>query len=465
MQRLIAKLRRRLSQKAINRFHLLEAIWANIRYGFPGRGMLIVGITGTKGKTTACHYAASILEEAGFKVGMASTATFKIGDEVWANESNKSALPAMKLQKLLRQMKEARCDAAVVEVTSHGLDQHRLWGVPFRFVGFTNLGHDHLDYHPTMENYRDTKLKLFTWRSARACAINIDDPVGQYYLERTKIARRWGYSMETDVPYPASTDHLWASRVFANSTSASFVLHTAMEESRVQLQLPGRFNIENALCAAALCLNLNVKLGTIVAGLEKVTRVPGRLEKIETTKGFSIIVDYAHNPDSLEKLYSTLRPDIRGKMIAVLGATGDRDKTKRPIMGALAARFCDYVILTDDDPYTEDPKTIIEEIAKGVPRGRTLFKPSQQERQRLAKDKVIFKKDQDETGEGVWWWKEPDRAKAIEKAIDLCRLDDVVLVTGMGAQTYKVVGSERKPWNDRKVIEAILRDRKLLAHE
>jgi UDP-N-acetylmuramoyl-L-alanyl-D-glutamate--2,6-diaminopimelate ligase len=454
-------LRKRISRKAMNRFHLWESIVASIRYRFPARGMLMIGITGTKGKTTTSYYVASVLEEAGFKVGMITTASFKIGDEVIPNELNKTVPHPQALQKLLRQMREAKCDAVVMEVTSHALDQNRVWGIPFRFVGFTNLSHDHLDYHQTMDEYRDIKLKLFQWHSARACAANTDDPAGQYMLDRTRIPRRWGYSMETEQAYPRATDHIWVDRISANSTSATFNLHTPLEESRVQLQLPGRFNIENALCAAALCLNLNVKLGTIVAGLEKVALVPGRLEKIESKKGFSVIIDYAHTPDSLEKLYSTLRPDIRGKMIAVLGATGDRDKTKRPIMGALAARFCDFVIITDEEPYTEDPKSIIDEIAKGVPRGRTLFRPSQKEMQRREQEKIIFKKD-DESGEGEWWVREIDRAKAIAQAIDLCRMDDTVLLTGMGAQTMKVVADGKVPWNDREIVESILRSRNLL---
>lgn len=459
--RLKKTLRNRISRKATNRFHLWQAVWANIKYRFPARGMLVVGVTGTKGKTTTCYYVASILEEAGFKVGMATTTVFKIGDEVWPNETNKSVLPPEKLQQLLRRMRDERCDAVVIEVTSHALDQNRVWGIPFRFVGFTNLSHDHLDYHKTMDAYRDVKLRLFQWRSAKACAINMDDPAGQYILDRTRIPRRWSFSVETDIPYPTSTDHLWADRISANSTSATFNVHTQMEEGRVKLQLPGRFNIENALCAAAICLNLNVKLGTVIAGLEKVGRVPGRLEKIEAKKGFSVIIDYAHTPDSLEKLYSTLRPDIRGKMIAVLGATGDRDRTKRPIMGALAARFCDFVILTDEEPYTEDSKVIIDEIAKGVPRGRSLFRPSQKEMQRREQEKIIFKKD-DESGEGEWWVREPDREKAIAQAINLCRMDDVVLLTGMGAQTTKIVGAERVPWSDREIVERILREKKLL---
>jgi UDP-N-acetylmuramoyl-L-alanyl-D-glutamate--2,6-diaminopimelate ligase len=462
MKKLKKLLRSRFSTSTINRFHLVEAVWANLRFRFPSRGMLMVGVTGTKGKTTTCYYVASILEEAGFKVGMATTATFKIGDEVWANDSNKSVLHPHHLQALLRRMNDARCDAVVVEVTSHALEQHRVWGVPFRFVGFTNLGHDHLDYHGTMDSYRDSKLRLFKWRSARACAANADDPVGQYFLDQTRIKRRWGFSAQTDIPHPTATDHLYATRISANSSSATFTLHSPLEEGRVQLHLPGRFNIENALCAAALCLNINVKLGTVIAGLEKVRVVPGRLEKIETNKNFSIIIDYAHTPESLEKLYSTLRPDVRGKMIAVLGATGDRDKTKRPIMGALAARFCDYVFVTDEEPYTEDPLQIIDEISKGVPRGRSLFRPSQQELQRRAKEKTIFKKNADESGEGTWWWREPDRAKAIANAISLCKMDDVVLITGMGAQNFRVVGEEKQPWNDRQIVERILASTNLL---
>jgi UDP-N-acetylmuramoyl-L-alanyl-D-glutamate--2,6-diaminopimelate ligase len=423
--------------------------------------MLMIGVTGTKGKTTTSYYVASVLEEAGFKVGMITTTVFKIGDEVIPNELNKSVPHPQKLQKLLRRMREARCDAVVMEVTSHALDQNRVWGIPFRFIGFTNLSHDHLDYHNSMDEYRDVKLKLFQWRSARACAANTDDPVGQYMLDHTKIQRRWGFSMLSNIPYPRATDHVWAERVSANSTSATFTMHTALEEGKVQLQLPGRFNIENALCASAICLNLNVKLGTIIAGLEKVSLVPGRLEKIETKKGFSVIIDYAHTPDSLEKLYSTLRPDVRGKMIAVLGATGDRDRTKRPIMGALAARFCDFVIITDEEPYTEDPKAIIDEIAKGVPRGRTLFRPSQKELQRRGQEKIIFKKD-DESGEGEWWVREPDRKKAIAQAIDLCRMDDVVLLTGLGGQTFRIVGTEKEHWVERDIVEAILSEKKLI---
>ncbi len=450
------RLRGHVSRKQLNAFHLAGAVAANIKYRFPARKMLVIGVTGTKGKTTTCYYIASILEEAGYKVAMATTVNFQIGEKKWINDLNKTVLPPDQLFDFFRQANDARCDIMVMEVTSHSIEQQRIWGIPFRYVGFTNLSHDHLDYHGTMDAYRDVKLRLFQKKSPKACASNADDPVGRYFLEHTKIQRRWSYSTESaDMPINA-TDHLWADKISANSSGASFTLRTLNEEGRVVLQLPGRFNIENALCAAALCMNLNLRLGTVIAGLEKVDRVPGRLERIETRKGFSVLIDYAHTPDSLEKLYSTLRPDIRGRMIAVLGATGDRDKTKRPIMGALAARFCDYVILTDEEPYTENPQTIIDEIARGVPRGRTLFKANKPDT-----TKRIFK-DENETGEGVWWWRMLDRKAAIDYAISLGKMDDIILVTGMGAQKFKMVNDEKSLWDERAIIEEILHSRKLL---
>lgn len=449
-------LRRFLSRNQILLYHKLRALAANARYRFPARGMLVFGITGTKGKTTSCHFLASILEEAGYTVGMATTVNFQIGNKKWDNDSNKSVLPPEKLQKLIREMKDAGCNALVIEVTSHALDQYRLYGIPFRFVGFTNLTHDHLDYHKTWEHYRDTKLRLFTLRSAKAAAINMDDPSGTYYLQHAATPRRISFSTTLEQMPGKATDHVWADKISTSSRTASFTLHMEEDHERVNLQLPGRFNIENALCAAALALNLNVRIGTIVAGLQKLARVPGRLEKVETRKGFSVIIDYAHTPDSLEKLYATLRPEVRGRMIAVLGSCGDRDRTKRPIMGALAARFCDYVFVTDEEPYTEDPNQIIEEVAKGVPRGRPLFHPSAAVAHK--QERSIFKSDEEGSGEGQWWWREPDRKEAIRKAVRMGKLDDVILVTGMGAQNFRIVGDHKEPWNDRKVIEEILQD-------
>jgi len=455
IKKLKAFLRKRLSHNTILLTHKLRAIAANIRYGFPARGLLVVGITGTKGKTTSSYFVASILREAGFRVGVATTVSFSIGEETWINEKNMSSLPPFEMFALIKRMRDAHCDALVIETTSHALDQYRTWGIPYRYVGLTNITHEHLDYHKTFADYQKAKLKLFQLPSVQAAAVNALDPSGPLFLENTPAKRRWSYALEDPTPLAAATDHLYADKISSNPSGSSFTLVTEQEQARVTLQVAGRFNIENALCAAAICLNLNLKLGTIVEGLQNMASVPGRLEKIDSRKGFSLMVDYAHTPDSLEKLYSTLRPDVRGRMIAVLGSCGDRDRTKRPIMGALAARFCDYVFITDEEPYTEDPLEIIEEVAKGVPRGRALFQG------KLRTDRPIFKKG-DESGENVWWWKVADRREAISRAIDMCKMDDLVLVTGMGAQNFKVVGDTKVAWNDHKVIEEILASKKLL---
>lgn len=453
-------LRRRLSRRTILLSHRLRAVAANLRYGFPGRGVLVVGVTGTKGKTTSCHFVASILQEAGFTVGMATTVSFQIGDKVWSNDTNMSVTGPFPLQKLLREMRDAHCDALVLEVTSIALDQFRTLGIPFRYVGLTNMSHDHLDYHGTWANYREAKLKLFTRPGLRAAAVNADDPEAPVFLTRTTARERWSYSTQSSEALSPATEHLQASKISTNPEGSSFTLQTSLGESqRVRLQIPGIFNIENALCAAALGLSLNLKLGTVVAGLEAVDHVAGRLERIPTKRGFSVMVDYAHTPDSLEKLYATLRPDVRGRMIAVLGATGDRDRTKRPIMGALAARFCDYVFVTDEEPYTEDPQRIIDEVAKGVPRGRPLFKAASAVAVRT--ERPIFK-NPNESGEGEWWWRVADRREAISRAIDLGKLDDLIIVSGMGAQNYRKVGEKKEPWNERTVIEELLQAKNLL---
>jgi UDP-N-acetylmuramoyl-L-alanyl-D-glutamate--2,6-diaminopimelate ligase len=422
--------------------------------------MIVVGVTGTKGKTTTCHFIASVLEEAGYTVGMATTTTFKIADRVWLNETHRSSIPARELQQLIAKMRDARCNALVLEATSHALDQNRLWGIPFRYAAFTNLKHDHLDYHGTMENYRDAKLRLFKLPRIRAAVINADTEYSQDFLAGTIAKQRMSVSTELEVAPPHATDHLFASRVSANSSSATFTLEHDGESEKVKLQLPGRFNVENALVAAGIGIQLNLKLTTIASGLEALDRVPGRLERIETRKGFTVLIDYAHTPDSLEKLYSTLRPDVRGRMIAVFGCTGDRDTTKRSIMGSIAARFCDQVILTDEEPYTEDPLAIIEEIAKGVPRGRKLFKASREQLIKQPKPPVL-KKPEDESGENIWWWKIPDRREAIKTAILRGKLDDVILITGMGAQTSRIVGDTAVPWNDREEVLKVLSESKL----
>jgi UDP-N-acetylmuramoyl-L-alanyl-D-glutamate--2,6-diaminopimelate ligase len=444
-----------MSRKHLNVFHKLEAMFWSARFGFPARGVKVFGITGTKGKTSTCHLLSSILTEAGYTVGMATTVDFQIGETRTVNETNKSVLHPKLLHQFLREAREQGVDALVLEVTSHSIDQFRVWGIPFQYVGFTNLGHDHLDYHESMDAYRDTKLKLFTLPSVKVAVINTDDAVGEYFIEQTTASKRWGTSCETLDPHPRATDHLAALKLSASASGSSATLTYGDESQRVRLQLPGKFSMSNALIASGLAMAIGVRLGTVVAGLEKVTGVPGRMERL-SGRGFDVIIDYAHTPDSLEALYHTLRPDVRGRMIAVFGCTGNRDKTKRPIMGAIAARFCDEIILTDEEPYDEEPERIMNEIAAGVPRGRALFQETPQTARRRGKPPLFKQASSSDDGEGEWWWRMVNRKEAIAFAISRAKLDDVIVITGMGAQTKRIVKGIAEPWNEREIVTELL---------
>jgi UDP-N-acetylmuramoyl-L-alanyl-D-glutamate--2,6-diaminopimelate ligase len=416
-------LRKILPESTILMSHKLRGVAAATLYGFPGKKMLVIGVTGTKGKTTTSHLIASILEAGGHKVGLLSTVTFKIGKKEWPNETNMGTLPPFQLQQFLKQMVEAECEYAVIETTSHSLSQWRVYGIPYHVAVFTNLTHDHLDYHKTFEEYRAAKGLLFS-KHPKLSVVNIDDKSGSFY---------WQYPADKKVSFGFdSKSQVTAKKIIydGSASGSGFLLSTPIGEASIQTKLPGRFNIYNILAAASVGYGLGVSLDKIKTGITNVSLVPGRMEKVNAGQPFSIIVDYAHTPDSFEKIYETLRPTTSGSIIHVFGATGDRDKTKRPIMGAIAGRNADIVIVTDDEPYTESSEKIINEVAGGVPRGASKQKP-------MIKDKNFFTI--------------ADRREAIHKALSLAKKGDVVLLTGMGALTSRTVGTEHLPWRDQDV--------------
>ena len=401
--------------------HLLRGMLAYYFFQMPSKKLKVIGIIGTNGKTTTCYLIANILEEAGYRVGMVTTTTFKVGAKEWINKTNMTTMSPFVLQKLLREMVKAGCQYGIIETTSHAIKQHRNWGIRYSAVGLTNITHEHLDYHKTFEDYLKTKLRLFQ-NKPRVAVVNADDPNAEKFTSLTS-GRSLTYSKQKRA-------NVTARKILPAVDGTIFTLVTPTVQTTIDFHLPAEFNVSNALCAASICYGLQIKISDIKKGLERVTNVPGRLEKIDKGQDFVAMIDYAHSPDALEKLYSALKPSVKGKMIAVLGACGDRDKSKRPIMGSIAGHFADTVIITDEEPYTENPQDIIEQVASGVPKGR--------------KDKRIT--------EGEDFFKIDDRREAIRKALHLAGRNDLVIITGMGAEEFRVVGNKRIPWSERKVV-------------
>lgn len=437
-------LRKIFSQKTINRYHLAMAVIANVVYRYPSKQLRVIGVTGTNGKTTTCHMITAILESAGRKVGMTTTIDFKVGDKLFKNNLKMTTTNPFKLQKMLRMMVDAGCEDAVIEVTSIALDQHRLWGIYFHTAVFTNLTHDHLDYHGNMTEYRFAKEKLFANHPVLA-VVNSDDAAAKEFGK---------FPADHLITYGLDNQSLVvAKKLYARPGGTDFILVVGQRQATLSLPLPGKFNVYNALAAATVGIGLNISLDDVVVGLRSITAVPGRMEVVDAGQAFTVIVDYAHTPDALQKVYETIKPTVRGKLISVLGATGRRDKTKRPILGALAGRFADFVFLTNEDPYDEDPQTIIDEVAEGVPRGRP-----KRGRYKIKREDTEIPFKYKDNGEDIWWWRVPDRHEAIKRALAMARPQDVVLVTGKGAEEVMAVGDKLVPWSDRAMLEELLKE-------
>lgn len=418
-------------------FHKSRAVVACLLYRFPAREIRVIGVTGTNGKTTVCHLIASILEEAGFKVAMATTIDFQIGKKKWINKVKMTTLSPFALQKFIALAVKNKCKYVIIETTSHAIVQNRVWGIPYDAVVFTNLTHEHLDYHKTFDEYKEIKGRLFAGlekslrkpETLKASVVNRDDPNFAYFSE---------FDADVKLSYGIMGGDVSAQNIFYKPDGTDLIMTTPKGKILIKLKLPGRFNIHNALAAAATGITQGVDLEIIKNGLEKVKGIAGRMEKIEEGQDFTVLVDYAHTPDALQKIYETLIPIKKGNLIHVFGSCGDRDRTKRPIMGALAGRYADFIILTDEDPYTEDPKRIINEIAAGVHRGRGKNKESKKE--------------------GINFWKILDRKQAIQKALKIAKKGDIVLITGKGAEEAIVIGDQKIPWNDRNVTSQLLRE-------
>ncbi len=426
------KIKSKTPQFLKNWFHLFQAMLANLVWGFPSRKIKVVGITGTNGKTTTVQMLAKIFEEAEKKVALASTINFQVGEKKWVNKTKFTTLSAWSVQKFIHQAVRENCEYLFLETSSHALDQFRVWGVKYKTALITNATREHLDYHKDMERYRKAKKRLFKMTAKnRGCLIvNLDMENPIEFLDFQK-ATRIGYTAnEEKLKLLMQDDKL---QVLKAQEIDFGKMETRFQINGINflIHFPGRYNVENALAAISVAASEGIELEIISKALDKIKGVTGRMERISAAGGVEIVIDYAVTPDSLEKLYEiifNMKKKVDSKIIAVFGSCGDRDRGKRPIMGKIVAKTADYIILTNEDPYFEDPQRILDEIERGV-----------------LEVGGKFQKDQN-------FWQIMDRREAIQRALKLAKSGDIVVLTGKGAEEMMAIGSKRIPWNDRKVV-------------
>src|SRR6266566_1904267 len=395
-------------------------------YGYPAHQLCTNGVTGTDGKTTTCNLISALLDVAGKRDGLMTTANFKLCGQEWENATRQSTLEALEIQQFLRRMVDVDARYAVIEATSHGLELQRVRGCAFDIGVVTNITHEHLDFHGTIENYRRAKARLFEMLDPAR-----DKGLG---IQPMAILNRDDVSYEILKPYcsvhildygldKAAGVRAVDLQLHANSTRFRTILPGA--EIEIETQLIGQFNVHNCLAAIATAYTLGVKPADIARGLAGVTGITGRMERIDMGQPFSVIVDYAHTPDSLEKVLRILRPLTAGKLLVVFGSAGERDIQKRPIMGQIAAQLSDFFVITDEDPRKENREQILREIAIGA----------------------------ETTGkhEGRDFLCIADRTQAIAAAFHRAQASDTVLLAGKGHEQSIIIGREKIPWDDRRV--------------
>jgi len=405
---------------------LALAVLAAAFYRHPSREMRVIGITGTNGKTTTAYLVASIFDAAGVRCGLLGTVGYRIGDEV--REATRTTPEAPEVQALLREMVDRQCGACAMEVSSHALSLRRVDAITFAAGIFTNLTRDHLDFHADMDDYFRAKRRLFEMLPPGAPSlINLDDPRGASLVEAGGRPVTYAINRAADVtPGPLAF----------TLNGLSFDVRTPRGTLHVTSKLVGRPNVYNILAAVSAATALDVPFDAIERGLASLDGVPGRFQVVSDAKDeVTVVVDYAHTDDALRNLLETARPLAHGRLITVFGCGGDRDRTKRPLMGAVAGRLSDLIVITSDNPRSEDPNRIIEEVQRGItPDTR------RDSAQRLM---TIV-----------------DRRAAIAKAIELARPGDVVLVAGKGHEKYQVIGDRTLPFDDVAVArEALVRRR------
>ena len=383
-------------------------------FGNPADSLKLLGVTGTNGKTSVTYMMKKILEKAGYKVGLIGTIQNMIGDEIIA--AHNTTPNAYELNSLFALMKAKGCTYVIMEVSSHALDQSRVYRLNFEAAMFTNLTQDHLDYHITMENYLAAKKKLFGM--CKTAVINSDD---QYSCELTKglDCKIITYSLGDSSTYSAKG-------VNYRPASVDYEFVSDSEIGHIKVNTGGKFTVYNSLCAAACAVEIGIPLSAVASALSELQGVKGRAEVVPTGRDFTVIIDYAHTPDGLKNILTTFRECKKNRLISVFGCGGDRDKTKRPIMGNIAAHFSDYAIVTSDNPRTENPTAIIEDILEGM-KGAAI------------PVKVI-----------------ENRIDAIKFAVSIAKKDDIIVLAGKGHETYQILNTGTIHLDEREVVAEAL---------
>ena len=390
-------------------------------YNYPSRRLKLIGVTGTKGKTTTSYLTRSIVEAAGHRTGLIGTIEYRIGDRVYPAPN--TTPESLDLQRLLAEMADLGAGCCVMEVSSHALALGRTDGCVFEAAAFTNLAPEHMDFHESMDDYFQAKLKLFTGLGTDKTAVVNRDDVRYGELMRRTAAKviTYGRSGEADVRPAGTIGH--------DRTGLRFQADTPIGGIAVESRLVGGYNVQNILAAVGLGIALGCSRGSIEDGIRRMPPIPGRMEMINEGQAFGVVVDYAHTEDSLAALLAAVREMTRSRVITVFGCGGDRDRTKRPRMGAAAMRGSDLVIVTSDNPRTEDPLAIIAEIEAGMAGGTTPYF-------------VI-----------------PDRAEAIRAAIGRAAQGDMVVLAGKGHETYQIIGEVKHHFDDREEARKAIAER------
>jgi UDP-N-acetylmuramoyl-L-alanyl-D-glutamate--2,6-diaminopimelate ligase len=397
--------------------HLSEAVFFNTINGFPARGFKVIGVTGTNGKTSTAFMIHRMLHEAGYKVGLMSTVGYGIGTDIKPQVHHMTNVSVPELMQRLKWMKRQKVEWLVLETTSHALAQHRVWGVPYSVAVFTNITHEHLAYHRTFERYREAKRQLFVLadrnkKGLRTGIINAEDPSAEFFEN----------SIAHPITYGIKKGDIRARRVQLSPKGVHYQAESDGDTYDIHCQIPGTFNVYNSLAAVGVGRAIGLTKPQIEQGIAALEGVEGRMKTIDAGQDFSVIVDYAHTPDSFEKLFKDMRPIVKGKLIVLFGSLGQGDKGKRPLQGKLAGTYADEIVICEEDDRQEDGQAILEEIAAGVEstgkvRGKNLF--------------LVH-----------------DRPKAISFAVGRAAKGDTVLLLGKGHEKTIEHADGEHPWDE-----------------